>query len=359
LLLFIRACPAHDVFIFTFGTTFCDFLELPLLRLLGKKTVFVFNGSDHRPPYMNGVYMSSADDENIARVIAETRLIKRRLRRIEAHAHVIIGHHLSAHLHERPFVPALLLGLPFAAPVGVSQSEATSDGRPVRIVHAPSRPEVKGTVKIRAAVEALRGKGYAIDLVEIVGKPNAVVLDELSRCDFVVDELYSDTRMAGLATEAAFFGKPAVVGGYASDDELMIEGVYPPEQFPPVEFCHPDLIQEAIERLVADERYRVELGARAREFVLGPWAPAAVASRYLRLMAERPPDGWLYDPGQIGYLLGAGMSASVARIGMHRVIETHGVQALCLSDKPELEQAVVRFAESADAEATVSSEVAR
>ena len=41
------------------------------------------------------------------------------------------------------------------------------------------------------------------------------ILAELARCDFVIDQLYSDYPLPGLATEAAWFGKPTVVGGYA------------------------------------------------------------------------------------------------------------------------------------------------
>src|SRR3990170_1211052 len=60
-------------------------------------------------------------------------------------------------------------------------------------------------------IKKMQLKGHSIELIEIIRKTNAEVLDELSRCDFIIDELYSDAAMAGFATEAAFFGKPAIV----------------------------------------------------------------------------------------------------------------------------------------------------
>ena len=102
-----------------------------------------------------------------------------------------------------------------------------NEQRLIRILHSPSSPEVKGTYLIRQAINALKAKGYPIDYVEIMGKPNTVVIAELEKCDFIVDQLYSDTPMSGFATEAAFFGKTAVVGGYGWQE---VEKLFSPNQ---------------------------------------------------------------------------------------------------------------------------------
>jgi glycosyltransferase involved in cell wall biosynthesis len=348
-----KAALTCDVFIFSSDTTFLRYLDLPILRLLRKRLIFVFSGSDHRPPYMDGVAVTALDDETVARCGVMTTRVKAKLRKIEGHADVIVGHHLSAHLHERRIVPFLLLGIPFATaarPVPATSERASS---PVRIVHAPSTPRQKGTREIREAVEALRASGLAIELVELVNQRNQVVLDELARCDFVVDELYSDSRMAGLATEAAFFGKPTVVGGYARDEDMAIDGVYPASSFAPVHHCHPAEIKDAIFRLVTDISYRIELGERAREFVTANWSPSKVARRYVALIENEIPESWMFDPRDIRYVSGTGIPESVTRTAVRRLVEMRGVGALCLSDKPELEGTLLAFAsgESADAPA--------
>lgn len=344
LAIMLRAVVTCDAFIFSSNTTFLRFLELPLLRLLGKRLVFVFTGSDHRPSYLDGESVPSLDEADIARCFEMTGRIKGRLRSIERHADVIVGHHLSAHLHERPFVPFLLLGIPFATDVQPEPATPGGMAGPVRIVHAPSMPKQKGTNDIRSAIQALRDEGLALDFVELTGMPNKAVLDELARCDLVVDELFSDTRMAGLATEAAWFGKPSVVGGYARDDDIAIRGVYPPEEFPPVHFCHPDDVVAAIRRLVVDTSYRLELGRRAQEFVQSKWTPVRVARHYVALIGGQIPAEWLYEPRDIRYVAGAGMPESTTRAVVRRLVETRGRQALRVSDKPELERALLQFA---------------
>ena len=337
LAILIKATITCDAFIFSSDTTFLRYLELPVLRLLGKRLIFVFTGSDHRPSFMNGPSLASLDDRTVALCRDQARQIKAKLRMIERNGDVIVGHHLCAHFHERPFVPIALLGFPFTTETvpGPVRVNATQEG--VRIVHAPSRPREKGTAEIRAAIQALRARGFAIELIELVDQPNQVVLNELARCDFVVDEVYSDTRMAGLATEAAFFGKATVVGGYARDEDLAIEGVYSASEFPPVQFCHPDHIMEAIEQLITDVTYRLELGERAREFVSTRWTPIGVARRYVALIEDRIPDSWMFDPRGIRYFAGAGMPEMVTRAAVRRLIELFGIGALCLSDKPEME----------------------
>lgn len=49
----------------------------------------------------------------------------------------------------------------------------------IRIVHAPSSPEIKGTMLVRAAISALRNEGYQFDYIELTGVSNETVREEL------------------------------------------------------------------------------------------------------------------------------------------------------------------------------------
>jgi glycosyltransferase involved in cell wall biosynthesis len=352
----LKAVLSCNVFIFSSDTTFLRYRDLWLLKLLGKRLIFVFSGSDHRPPYMDGVAITALDDETISRAGDMTMQVKAKLRKIERHADVIVGHHLSGHLHERRIVPFLLLGIPFATATGPPPIAQPTGSGAVRIVHAPSTPRQKGTHEIRQAVEALRAEGHTLEFVELVNRPNQIVLDELARCDFVVDELYSDSRMAGLSTEAAFFGKPTVVAGYARDEDMAIDGVYPPSSFAPVEHCQPDQLVDAIRKLITDVPYRLELGQRARDFVTREWSPKTVAQRYLALIGDSVPDSWMFDPRDIRYVAGTGIPKAVTKAAVRRLVELRGVDALCVSDKKELEAALLAFAEQGALEGTASAE---
>ncbi|MDV2482608.1 glycosyltransferase family 4 protein [Methanoculleus sp. Wushi-C6] len=337
---FVWAIIRFDVFILGYNSTFLGYLDLPLLRLLGKRVIYIFFGSDGRPPYIDGALCKSADIDDPRRCMRMTRMQKRKIRWIERFADVTVHHPAAAHLQARQFVKGLNIGIPFAR-ASVEENDSRMRNGIVRILHSPSDPDAKGTPAIRDAIRSLQAKGYPIEYFEITGKPHAVVLDELQRCDIVVDQLYSDTPMAVFATEAAWYGKPAVVGGYYA---RYIWDDYAADVIPPAIYCYPAEIEDALEPLVTDAGYRAEVGRRARDFVQTQWNPVRVAERYLRLIDGDVPEHWVADPRAITYLQGAGMAEERVSALVRAIVDKGGVQALCLSDKPDLERLFVSFA---------------
>ena len=336
--LFIWAVSKYDVFIFGYASSFVSLHELAILRLIGKKVIYVFHGDDSRPPYLSGVQTRSDTEWHIEQCIKLTESKKKTIKHIEQYADIVISNPLSSHLHEKPLVSFGMIGIPYSYGAHPSQTNPSSNSE-IRILHAPSDPEAKGYLRIREAVERLRSKAYKIEFVEIKGKPNAVVMNELERCDFVIDQLYSDVPMAGFATEAALFGKPAIVGTYAREH---IERV--PMSQPPVHLCHPDELESAIEKLIVDKEYRIELGRKAKEFVQDNWAAKKVAERYLQLIEGPIPLDWLCYPQDIRYSHGACLSEERLKRIVRAVVEKAGKTALQLSDKPEFERLLIGFA---------------
>lgn len=334
-LLCLWAIPRYDTFIFSFGMSFLRYYDLPVLKFFNKQVIFVYLGSDSRPPYLNRKYY----DNSIDFIIKQSQSMKRDIKKVERYADYIINHPPTSHFHERKFVQCLKIGIPtcFKTMHQQAASEANTDS--IRILHAPSHSEGKGTDRIRSAISNLEHKGYRIEYVEIVNRPNVEVLLELRRCDFVVDELYSDTIMARFAAEAAFFSKPAIVGGYAEEYDF---GTLTAAEIPPVHRCLPEDIEVAIEKLILDVPYRLTLGKSAKEFLDCYWSPRIVAARFLRLIRNDIPDDWLYDPRNIRYLHGWGLTDAQARTLVRRYIEAGGDTALQLDDKPRL---VERFRE--------------
>lgn len=341
-LLFFWALMKHDVFIFGFGSSFFrGNLDLPLLRLFGKRVICnIAHGSDARPPYVDGGYLD-ANGKHLDLHILEklTKRIKKRCDFIERHADLVLSAPLSCHFIGAPFIDQFQFGLPYSIKL-IPESSARKEDT-LRILHSPSHPQAKGTPRIREAIESLQRKGHDIQLVEVIGQPNSVVLQELANCDFVVDQVYSDTPMAGFATEAAWFGKPAVVGGYGWK---ILKKHIPQDMFPPSQICHPDAMEEAIEQLVIDEAYRLELGKSARRFVEEKWSAQCVAEKYIRLIDGDIPDEWFANPNDIVYLHGGGLPEEKVREITRNLILFKGVKALQLSHRPELERAFVEFA---------------
>jgi len=339
------ALRAYDVFIFSSGNTLLSLTELPLLKRLGKKVVFVFHGSDSRPPYLNGRIINQASGDLGAHLAREARRIKRMTSWVQRHADVVIDNPLSGQFHERAFVNWFRIGMPYAIEprfaAAAAQAPLAKPGEPLRVVHAPSDPVTKGSPLIERAIERARERGLAIDFIQIEGRPNSEVLAELARCDFVIDELYSDVPGAGLAFEASALGKPTIVGGYGAAE---LQRWVPPDMLLPTHYCHPDELDAAIDKLGRDAAYRTGLGTRAREFVEGKCSPVAVAERILRVLQRRDVDDWLVQPGQLHYVHGTGMAEPAGRGAVRALLDAGGEQALQLADKPQLVQRLRAFA---------------
>jgi len=336
---FFWAVSRHDVFIFVFSTSFFGRnRDLPVLRLLGKRVICaIYHGGDCRPPYLNGAFIENRvlTDRQYA---GRAKAMKRQVARIEKYASVVIGAPLTSQFFSKPFVNFFHLGLPRHC--NVPEAQAREEGGAVRILHSPSNPAAKGTALVREAIRRLSEKGHRLEFVEIVGQPNAVVMEALQRCDFVVDQVYSDTPMATFATEAAAHGKPAVVGGYGWD---VLKNWLPADSFPPSAICHPAELEETIERLIIDVTYRENLGRCAEMFVRDNWSPRLVATRYLNLINNEIPGSWWCDPNQITYVQGCGSPEKKVRNVLARLIASCGAAALQCEHRPDLRAALVEF----------------
>ena len=334
--LFIWAAATRDVFVYGFGSTFFGYRELPVLKWLGKRIVYVFHGSDSRPTYLDGAE-AKLDEPGAESVIAATARKKHRLRKIDRWADVVIDNPLEGHLHERSFVSFTAIGVPRHR----LPAQPRPSRRQVRVLHSPSNPEAKGTPLIRAAVERLRRRGVELELVELTGAPHAEVLRMLEEVDFVVDQLYADVALAGFAAEAAAAGRAVIVCGYGRDEiEMGLCG----RPFPPVFFCHPDEFEQALERLATDETLRLEIGRALQAFVKTDLSPKDVARRFIDAVMGRRPE-WIVDPDATSYVHGSGLSEGQVRLLIRRVIEGGGVAALCVRDKPVLEARLIEFAD--------------
>lgn len=329
-----KMARTHDAFIFGFGNSLLPRnADLEYLKRRGKKILFQFHGSDSRPPYLDGA-AATLPGFSLHACVRASQDRKRQLVHIGRYADAIVDIPPQAHFHERAYTLWLRVGIcnrPARWPAEIT----FRSNDPVRILHSPSNPAAKGTVEIERAVERLRGKGLRLELVKIHGRPNAEVLDELERCDFVVDQVWSDYAMPGLAVEAAWFGKPVVICGYAGP---MWDALLEPDDRPPTLYRDPSELEASIERLATDATFRRDLGARARAFVETKWSPREVARRYLQILEGTAPKEWLIEPALNRYWQGVCQPAEVTRKRIADCIEMAGVASLQVGDKPDLQR---------------------
>lgn len=339
----------YQAFVFLAGKTLTNTgFELWLLRRLRKPAVVIFVGSDARPPYINGAYRASTPQA----MKRATRRQKRKVRRLERGATFCVNAPGTSHFHERAVINWFALGFPRnlqvpaeEAPIPASVENvsppASQAAETVRLLHSPSHSLVKGTSRIETAVRSLQARGLAVELRTLNGANNEVVLEALRQCDLVVDQLFSDTPMAGLATEAAHLGKPTLVGGYfARELPQGLAGL----PLPPTRFVDPDRFEAELEALIQDANARISLGRAAQNFVRTEWACHRVAERLLRALYGDVPSNWWLDPASTRYLAGCGLPEERARDHVRELIRYAGIVALELGDKPKLESAFADWA---------------
>ncbi len=337
--IFIWAIYKYNVFLFGFGSSFFNQnIDLRVLKFFNKKVIFTFFGSDGRPPYINGALLRYNPTLEYYKTL--TRRIKSNIALVEKYADAIITQPAISQFHKRKHGNFISIGHPFSSSIYENCVNINTTDEIV-IIHAPSDPIGKGSALIRASINKLELKGYKINFIEITGKPHKDVIDVLQKCDFIVDQVFSDLPMPGFAIEAAWFGKPAVIGGYYVN---YIRYDCPPKHIPPSLYCHPDEITSAIERLIVDEEFRLELGKRAQEFVRTKFTPKQVAERYLQIIEGSIPEEFMFDPNTIRYVQGYGMPESQSKEIVRNMIEKFGIESLCISDKSNLER---RFREYA------------
>lgn len=340
--LFIKSLLITQEYIFIGTESFFGLKELPILKMCGKKITFIFLGSESRPWYLNGSVVSSHGAINATQCRIRVCAQKRKISIIERYADMIICHPPTAQFLSKPFLPFLRIGLP-APHISKSNKTLIKNDKDVVIIHAPSNPECKGTNIIRTAISNLKANYDTVIYTELIGFKNKDVLMALETCDFVVDEIYSDTALATLGVEAACLGKPTIVGSYSIPQRDF--GV-PVDLIPPSVFVHPEDVEKAILKLFKSKEERDRIGKATEEFIKTNWSPESVAGKLLEYLQYGVPENELSDPAQIKYFHGWGFSEKREKEYLSEYVEQNGVKALMLSDKPNLERAVLDFIDS-------------
>ncbi len=337
--IFLWSLFAVDAVVFVSGRSlFRGYWDLWIYRLLGKRVVRVFLGSDSRPKYLSGpqdaVIDSVTGKQACRKLAASVKRQQKRIARMSAWSDVVVENPLCGHFQTKPFVSWFCVGFPHDPGFFQQQEPAPTDTTPrsdrprFKVLHCPSNPRIKGTDRVDAVMERLQQDGMELDYVRITGMAHHVVLQHLQTCDFVIDELYSDTPMAGFASEAAAFGRPVLVGGYGWE---TIQRSVPAEFIPPNLCVSPDDFETVLPDLIRDETRCRQTGQQALEFMNGCWHYSNVADRFLRILAGDIPDEWWVMPRTIDYWQGLGATQSHREQVLKNYLKNEGLEALRVS----------------------------
>ena len=227
--------PVTDIFHFYFGLTLVPRkLQFPILRATRRRSVFHFLGADIREtPREQLGYGLKAD----ARIVGSYAA----LRFVPFDAHVV--------------PPGLELDRYTPAPANGSDDT-------IRIVHAPSNKEKKGTEYVIRAVEELKRR-YPVELDVVHGVPNSEAIQRYRRADIVVDQVLRDWH--GVFTiEAMALGKPVVT---SLDEDAVRETEQAFGLELPVLAATKDDLVEKVAWLIERPEERRRRGAAGRAYV--------------------------------------------------------------------------------------------
>ena len=218
----------YDILHFHYSSVLPFGLDLPLWRMLGKKIVFHYHGDDIRNK-----------GEGI-------------MSRIFTGAVLVSTPDLLAWSPRARWIPNPI-DLKKYEYLGVKDHEGS-----LRIVHAPSDPQVKGTEYVVGAVEELKGEGYKIDLDLVENMPHHEAVEHYRQADIVVDQLLVGWYGV-FAIECMALGKPVCV--YIREDlkDYMDAS--------PLINADPAGIKQRLIELIESSSLRKEMGRKGREYV--------------------------------------------------------------------------------------------
>ena len=275
----LSAIRHYDVFHLYFGNTLFPYPypDLPLLRALGKTIVFHFCGCEVRNRAITlGKYSLSGCSECVSLVC----MGKHHPDPSRADVALVSTPDLLE------FVPGAIL---MPGPVDLEKwsprpprTAPITAQDPVRILHAPSDREIKGSRHLIDAVERLKAAGYPVELMMLEGVPHDQVAEFCSQADLAVDQLMIGAY-GTVSIEMMAKGVPVVC---RIRDDLRQH--YPQDL--PILSADPDSVYGVLEDLIQHPETWPDLGKRGVDYVRREHEMHVVAERVLALYGRKTKD---------------------------------------------------------------------
>ncbi len=325
--LFFKYLYISDVFVFSYNASFLGGWDLPIMKLCNKKIIYIYYGSDSRPPFISGNFIGH--NKSTKSIKISTKNIYKKIKWREKFADEIVCLPGSAQFFDRDLINFSWLGMPFSI---TSQNPPTKPHRIPRVIHAPTEKKGKGTAEIIRIINELTDDGLSFEFKLLHNVTNDLVLETLTDTDILIDEMYSDTMLGGLGTEAASKGVCTIVGGYhgaelnAGDQSLT----------PPCFYVSPDKIKETLKFLIENKQKRDEVGRVAYKYVKRKLSPDVVAKKLLQIIDGTVPSEARFDPCLIRNINGWGCSEHELKSELKQYVDDHDYKSLYLSHNREL-----------------------
>jgi glycosyltransferase involved in cell wall biosynthesis len=248
-------------------------LELPLLRLAGKRLIVSPYGSDIAVPGHLGVAEQRLL-EDYPLIARDGDRVRRRVLEFARWADLVIRN------YQYGFMPRWDILWPTQIAIDAERWLSASapgegDGRSgeVVIVHAPNHRRIKGSDRLIEVVERLTGEGLRVRLELLEQRPNEEVRAAIAQSDIVADQFIAGYALFAIEGMAA--GRPVLSAlSWLPADvraDLDARGL-------PIVDADLDTLERELRRLVGDPAARRSIGDAGRRFVAEHHSYAAVGA---------------------------------------------------------------------------------
>jgi len=269
---FLWAICQFDIFNFYFDGTILSntplkYVEMQLIKLAGKKTVFAAYGSDVQiiSRFHSSLFKHAMNMDYPLYV----RRQRKKLRNLEYYSHyadyIIAGADWVDYMPRWDKLVAGHFAIDTEEWKPCPYWTVPKSEKPVVVLHAPNHREIKGTRFLIQACEELRAEGVPVELEVIERVPHSRIHELIQACDIVADQFiigwYALFAIEGMSME-----KPVMA--YLRPDLLELYTLYSYAGECPIVNTPPTKIKEVLKQLAEDPDLRLELGKKGRAYVL-------------------------------------------------------------------------------------------
>lgn len=199
---FLKCLKKYNIFHFYFGISFFPHnLDLPILKLFGKKIVMEYLGTD----VDLWLGLNGRDWRN--RPVNRLKLVKRVQKQAKQ-----VDAQLVCSPHYYQFVDNSII-LPLA--IDIEQYQYTprnNEDEIITFMHCPTNRLAKKTDYIEAALNRLKEEGYKFNYKRIENVTHSQLKEEYKSADVIIDQL--NHWYGTVSVEAMALGRPVVAGYY-------------------------------------------------------------------------------------------------------------------------------------------------
>lgn len=261
---FIGALFKYDVFHFFWGISLLTIwrfhlIDLPVLKILNKKIIIHFRGTD----IVNIRYYDYLVDKAKGKVVEVVPPLSRldqekKLKTWLKYAdEVLVSTPDLLFASKDAILSPQVVELETWQPPknGVTVKEG---GHVLKIVHAPTRRNTKGTEFVLDTITALQQDGYPLELILIENKPYKEIQTIFEQCDIGIDQLLHGWY-GKVSVELMALGKPVVC---YIDEKFRL--LYPDL---PIVNASPTSLKKVLIELINNAKRREELGEKGIKYV--------------------------------------------------------------------------------------------